>query len=257
VTTCDETYLRAVAQAPAIRRVKERAYGLLELGPGSVVVDVGCGPAIDTVPLARIVGPTGKVLGIDRDPRMVELANAEALEKGVATVARHVVGDATALSIASASSDACFCDRMLQHLTWAEASGAIAEMCRILRPGGQLVLVDTDWASLSIAAQDPWLERRVVAEHALTICNPFAGRYLPALLRSAGAKSVSTETFSMQLTYEYVRALLHPSVLNGVISGRLSFHEADRWWRSLRESKEYLTFFGHVAMVLAVGTRTG
>lgn len=255
MTICDETYLKAVAQSPGIRRVKERGYEKLGIGAGSVVVDVGCGPAIDTVPLARVVGPTGKILGIDHDPRMVELANAEAMKEGVATIARHAVGDATALDIPSASADACFCERMLQHLAWPKAARAVTEMHRVVRPGGRLVLIDTDWASLSIAASDPSLERRVVAEHALSVASPYAGRYLPALLGSVGVKAVSVETFSMQLTCDYVQALLYPSVIRGVMSGRLLAQEADRWSRSLRESKEYRTYFGHVAMVLAVGTR--
>ena len=65
----DPAYLDAAARLAA--EGKERSYARLGLAPGERVLDVGCGPGTDTLPLAQIVGPTGRVTGIDRDPGMV------------------------------------------------------------------------------------------------------------------------------------------------------------------------------------------
>ncbi len=249
----DQTYLRQTAQTPAIRAIKERAYELLELTEGGRVVDVGCGPGIDTVALARRVGPTGEVVGVDADPAMVEQAESVAAREGVATFTRHVVADATALPLGTGEADACFCERLLQHLSWAHASLAAREILRIVRPGGMIVITDTDWATLSIAAADPWLERRVVHEHALAFANPFSGRYLPSLLRASGLTETSVATFDLELTFESVQFLLRPTVEAGVLAGRILPQDGRRWWHALSALNDYGQFFAHLAMVQVAG----
>jgi SAM-dependent methyltransferase len=254
VTMVDPTYLRTVAQAPAIRAIKDRAYDLLRLGPGVRVLDVGCGPAIDTVPMARRVGPTGLVLGIDRDPATIEEANRTATREGVGAFTRHSAGEATALGLAADAVDAVYCERVLQHISWIDARQVVREIVRVVRPGGRVVVVDTDWATLSIAADDPWLERRVVSEHWLGFANPFSGRHLPPLARASGLVDVAVETFDLPLTLESVEFLLAPALQRGAASGRIGVREAERWYLALRGAHEYGLFFAHVSMVLAAGT---
>lgn len=249
----DPNYLRRTAESPGIRAVKLRAYELLGLRESGRVVDVGCGPAIDTPALARIVGPAGLVIGVDADPDMVEHANRLAAEEGIGTFTRHVVADATALPFDAASADACFSERLLQHLHWPAAQCAVREIVRIVRPGGRVAVCDTDWGSLSIAASDPTVERRVVQQHIYGFSNPFSGRYLPAMFTQAGLLDLSVETFALQLSFESVEFLLSPTLGLSVASGRMHRTEADGWWRDLRYQRDHLQFFAHVSMVLVAG----
>src|ERR1041385_989849 len=250
---CDPDYLRATAQSSAMARLKQEGYAALDIGEGSRVVDVGCGPGIDTIALARMVGPGGFVTGIDADPAAVAAANEAALAAGVATFTRHSVGDAAALQLPSAEADACFCERLLQHVSYAQTPRVASELLRIVAPDGRVVVIDTDWATLSIASSDPWLERRVVQELALGFANPYSGRGLPVLLRAAGALSLEVRTFDLQLGYDSLSFLLATPLRRAIVARRIGAREAERWSAEMQRAHDYGLFFAHVSMVMVIG----
>jgi ubiquinone/menaquinone biosynthesis C-methylase UbiE len=253
VININPEYLHLTAASPGVQAVKRRAYELLDLAAGSRVVDVGCGPAIDTISLARIVGPSGYVTGIDSDAGMVVTANRLATEAGTGTFSRHIVADATAIRLPAASADACYSERLLQHMPWRNAERAVGEFVRVVRPGGTVVVADTDWATLSIGALDPFLERKVVRQHASWFPNPFSGRYLPAMLVRAGLVQLTTESFSLPISFNSMEFLLRPTIWAGVVSGSIQWFEAERWWREMRNLRDHREFFAHVSLVLAGG----
>lgn len=97
--------------------------------PGAVLVDVGCGAGL----LApHIAGRGYRHVGVD----LVPSALAQAGAHGV----RVLAGDATALPLPSGCSDVVVAGELLEHVT--DLAGVVREVCRILRPGGRLV-VDT------------------------------------------------------------------------------------------------------------------
>jgi len=252
----DSAYLRHTAESPAIRAIKATAREHLELGEGGRVLDLGCGPAIDTIALARIVGPSGFVLGVDSDAQTIEEANRSAVSEGVGGFTRHIVGNATAVPWESSQFDACFSERLLQHIPWMDAGKVVSEMVRIVRPAGRVVAVDTDWATLSIACEDPWLERRVVAGYASMFANPFSGRRLPALLRVGGLLDLTVDTYDVALTGVATNFLLRPWLRLGVATGRIGLAEVARWEHSMRTAIQYGLFFAHVAMVMVAGRKS-
>ncbi|TMA70424.1 MAG: methyltransferase domain-containing protein [Deltaproteobacteria bacterium] len=79
-------------------RAKRASYELLHLAPGHHVLDVGCGPATDTISLGRLVGPGGEVVGVDYDVEMVDEANRRAAAAGVGTWVKHRQADAAGLA---------------------------------------------------------------------------------------------------------------------------------------------------------------
>ena len=101
-----------------------------------VLVDVGCGTGSLTFELARFAG---KVIGIDLSQEMLRRAREVAKKKKVTNVDLRL-GDALKLPITKHSVDAAFCVMVLHFL--ADPEKAIAELCRIVRPGGSIVLVD-------------------------------------------------------------------------------------------------------------------
>ncbi|MFA1549815.1 class I SAM-dependent methyltransferase [Actinomadura chokoriensis] len=104
------------------------------LPDGACVVDVGCGTGRALPALRRAVGPAGKVIGVDLTPQM--LAAARACDRG-----RHAVlmlADARRLPFADARFDAVFAAGLVQHMP--DPAAGLAELARITRPGGRLVI---------------------------------------------------------------------------------------------------------------------
>jgi ubiquinone/menaquinone biosynthesis C-methylase UbiE len=103
------------------------------------VLDVGCGAGLDALVAARRVAPGGRVLGLDMTPAMVRRAREHAVLMGAANTEFHE-GLMEALPFAEASVDVVVSNGALNLST--RKSRALAEMHRVLRPGGRLALAD-------------------------------------------------------------------------------------------------------------------
>lgn len=164
------------------------AYLLPELSPGLSLLDVGCGPGTISVDLARRVAP-GRVVALDRSVDIVSQTRALADAQGVSLEAR--IGDAYALPLPDASFDVVHAHQVLQHLS--DPVRALADMRRVVRPGGVVAVRDSDYASFAWAPADPLLSRwldvyRAVARH--NQAEPDAGRFLKRWALAAGFRDV-------------------------------------------------------------------
>ncbi len=106
---------------------------------GQVVVDVGCGGAIDAILAAGAVAPTGRVIGIDLSTAMIELAQRNAAQAGASHLV-FAVGLMENLPLRSETVDIVISNAAI-HLT-IDKERAIAELFRVLRPGGRLHVLD-------------------------------------------------------------------------------------------------------------------
>jgi arsenite methyltransferase len=109
------------------------------LAPGEIVVDIGCGAGMDLLLAARRVGPAGRAIGVDMTASMIDAARAAAREAGLGHVDVRE-GDTEALPVDDASVDVVISNGVL-NLT-SDKGRAFAEIARILRPGGRLLLAD-------------------------------------------------------------------------------------------------------------------
>lgn len=110
-----------------------------ELRPGEVVADLGCGAGIDTLLAAGAVGPTGRAVGVDLLPEMIERARAYAAEANVENVEFHQA-EMESLPLPDESMDVVISNGAL-NLS-ARKSRVLAEAHRVLRPGGRLCISD-------------------------------------------------------------------------------------------------------------------
>jgi ubiquinone/menaquinone biosynthesis C-methylase UbiE len=168
--------------AERLKADKQRTYELLHIPQGDHVLDVGCGPGVDTIPLAQWVGPAGRVVGIDHDAAGIAEANQGAAQAGVSAWVHHYQSDALSLPFHTGAFAACRSERLFQHLL--NPAAALAEMVRVTRSGGWVVVLETDWGTLSIDTEETEIERRLArfaTEHMRQ--NGYAGRQLYRLFK--------------------------------------------------------------------------
>jgi len=132
-----------------IRLVPEGSYqglgcgnptALAELKPGETVLDLGCGGGFDAFLAARDVGETGKVIGVDMTPAMIEKAKLNAAKAGLANV-EFRLADVERLPVRDDSMDAVISNCAINHACRNKLT-AFAEAYRALRPGGRIAVAD-------------------------------------------------------------------------------------------------------------------
>ena len=112
---------------------------LAELKEGEVVLDIGCGGGLDVFLAAKKVGDTGKVLGLDMTPEMVEKARNNA-EKGEYKNVEFRVGEIQNLPIGDQSVDVVISNCVINHCP--DKAAAFKEVLRCLKPGGRILVSD-------------------------------------------------------------------------------------------------------------------
>lgn len=170
------------AQLPSIQRMRRWGHDALAVGSGERALDVGSGTGSEVLEFAARVGATGEAVGVDPNPAMLAVARERADEAGVS--ARFVEGTAYGLPFPDGSFDAVRCERVFQHLD--DPVAATAEIARVLRPGGRVLLVDSDWHTSIIHPGDPEILGRLTTAMLSETPNPTSGRRLRGLLTAAG-----------------------------------------------------------------------
>jgi SAM-dependent methyltransferase len=161
------------------------------VAPGSRCIDVGCGGGHVSRELARRVGPDGRVVGIDLDPDVVSLARADAQREGFTNLCFEV-GDAAGLD--AADYDVAYCRFLLSHVQ--SPAEVLESIVATVRPGGAVILEDTDFAASFCYPESAAYQRFVqLYREAVSRFGGDAdiGPALPGLLRAAGVGGIELD----------------------------------------------------------------
>jgi len=179
----------STASWSATRELRAFEQQELRLVDGDRLLDVGCGLGDAALDFAEDLRLTGEVVGIDKSAEMLNVARERAPAARCST--RFAVGDALALDEPDESFDAVRSERTLQWL--ADPQVAVDGMTRVLRPGGRLSLIDTDWSTFRLDVGDPTVTSAVERAMRVERRRPSnVGRRLGDLARSAGWTSLIT-----------------------------------------------------------------
>ena len=163
----------------------------LALAPGQTALDLGCGPGYVAAQIARLVGSSGRVHALDVNAEFVTRARAVAAEAGVAkrVSVHHLTGER--FPLARASCDRALAKNVLEYVP--DVSATLRELHRVLKPGGMLTAIDSDWAFVLIEPLTPEEVRELFAAAAPAFREPHIGRKLRGAFRSAGFSDVRVE----------------------------------------------------------------
>lgn len=187
----------ATARWGATLRLRSWEHDRLSLKPGQRLLDIGCGLGDAALSLAADLGSDGEVIGIDASAEMI--AGARSRAAAARCRVRFSVGDAVDLPEPDESFDVVRSERTLQWLT--DPGIAVAEMARVLRPGGYLSLIDTDWSTFDLDVGESDLARRVREAMQIERRRPSnIGRRLGDLVQNVGLKLVDHTTATQHWT---------------------------------------------------------
>jgi ubiquinone/menaquinone biosynthesis C-methylase UbiE len=121
-------------------RMRERTLDVASVAAGEDVLDVCCGTGTLALAAKRRVGESGSVHAVDASAEMVARARTKSARKGLSVT--FEIAAAQSLPFADATFDVVLCTLALHHLDEADRAAAIAEMRRVLEPGGRLLIVE-------------------------------------------------------------------------------------------------------------------
>jgi arsenite methyltransferase len=182
----DDTVARTIETMYTTADVVQQRRAVLDLldpQAGEDVLDIGSGPGHLACEIAQQVGPRGAVHGVDPSESMLAIAARRRAGEHAAPVS-FGTGDALALPFPDGSFDAVTATQVYEYV--ADMPAALTEARRVLRPGGRLLILDTDWDSLVWHSSDPARMRRVLAAWDEHLADPHLPRRLGRLLANAG-----------------------------------------------------------------------
>ena len=201
--------------------------------PGDSVLDLGCGPGFYVADLLDRVGDAGAVTGVDVSAAMRAMTARRVDHRPNASV---LDGEATNVPLGDAAVDRALSVQVFEYV--GDVGAGLAELRRVVRPKGRVVIWDIDWSTLSWHSEDPSRMARMSAAWDRHLAHPTLPRTLGASLRAAGfgevrceghlfcGTSMDRETFGgnlPQLIADYVGGL------DDVPAG-----EAEAWLEELR-----------------------
>jgi ubiquinone/menaquinone biosynthesis C-methylase UbiE len=219
------------ASAGAAAR-RARLLEVLALKPGEHVLDVGPGPGHYAFEMSASVGDAGRVAGIDTSENSIETAKRRC--SGLANVSFYL-GDAVDLPFAEATFDAAISTQTFEYLP--NVGAALAEVFRVLKPGGRVLIHDTEWGAWAWHSSDRARMNRIMEVWDNHLADPHLPRTLGSKLTAAGFEDVAVEPLvHVETTYDpaSMSAILIKFIAGYVTSQGIPESEATAWADDLR-----------------------
>jgi len=244
-------YLANIGGNERVRTLNRRRAEEAGIGQGQRILDVGCGVGFDASLLAELVGPEGRVVGIDASASMVDRAVARLAGSGLPVEFR--TADAQVLPFDDGSFDAAWTERVLVHVE--DPAQVVREMLRVTRPGGTVVIAEADYHAYVIDSPDVAVAQLVVARNVREIRHADIGRRVRGLCLEGGAAKVRMRP-EIRLLYDLAFAdkvfLLQDLLASLVTEGALAAERAAAWWAGLEERQRAGRFLAGMPFFVAI-----
>lgn len=228
--------LEKVYSTPQIVDQRRRLRAIISARPGESGLDVGCGVAYLACELAKEVAPQGRIAAIDRSSEAVEASKVRVAKEELDGLVDVRLGDATDLPFLDETFDFVVSAQVYCYVT--DVARAIREAARVLRKGGRLVVLDSDWDMCIWASGDPALTRRIIAARgAAQFAHAYLPRELHGLMRAAGMTLTDAQSFSIIETRYDPNSFsvgIIPSTRDAALKHGIRPEEVARWAEDLQ-----------------------
>jgi ubiquinone/menaquinone biosynthesis C-methylase UbiE len=225
---------------------KQRMFDLLDVRPGATLLDVGCGAGNDVQDLAKLVGPRGRVVGIDSSATMIQQARARTADSHLPV--EYLQGDGYQLPFEENTFDGCQSSRVFKHL--AEPVRALVEMLRVARPGARIVVAEADFDLIIIDIPDRTLARKMIHLACDRVRQGWMGRQLPKLFSEAGLIDIVVTGHMLSIDYAYFQMVFGGLLQEAQEASQVEDSEVTRFWNELAKADREQHLFGYVGFVV-------
>jgi len=257
--TFDEEQSRAIEAIYLSERAlarRKRALELVGIDKAHTFLDLGCGPGFLLAEAAEIVGGSGEVHAVDSSDNMLAMAQARAGKSVAGDIVHFHSADAAQLPLPDAQFDAAAVIQVYEYVS--DMPAALAELHRVLKPGGQVVIIDTDWDTLAFESLDPALTNKIFKVWEGHLADPSLPRSLCPLLETAGFEVSTVEPlvqFAAGKPDVFANALL--KLVRDYVVGKEGLTEAqvDEWAKGMKELADKNAFFWSICQFMFVARR--
>jgi arsenite methyltransferase len=234
--------LLAAYVTPDVKEQRQKVIDVLQLQTGQKVLDIGSGPGYLASDMAAIVGQNGEAHGVDISEELLALARGKYANQ---PQLKFHNANATSLPFSDEYFDVVVVTQVLEYLPNVDV--ALSEFRRVLRSGGRILVLDTDWDSIVWHSNNPGRMKKVLQVWDEHLVDPYLPRILMAKLTSAG--------FNQE--YQTIIPLFNPrfdedtfsnrmiDLIGSFVRGRqgLTEHEVDAWAEDLRRNGKQGEYF--------------
>lgn len=234
--------LDGFASLPGVRAAKEASYAAAGVQLPGRVLDVGCGTGSDLATWSLAAGVPA--LGVDKSWHMLRQARLRA------PTCQVIQADSHHLPFHDQTFAAVRCERLLMHDAGPHL--AVAEMARVVRRGGRIVLVEPDMEGTILSGPGPglmaeWLELRFTQSR--------CGRGLPAWLSGSGLTITAVEMHHQVCDYDTADAVLELSAYAAWAQQAGQAHDIKMWEQAMRGLDEAASFVCAIPIFVVTATR--
>jgi ubiquinone/menaquinone biosynthesis C-methylase UbiE len=247
-------HLDRITALEQILAYKRQSYALLQIQPGHRILDVGCGTGDDVRAMAEQVGAAGRVVGLDSSTTMIQTAQERTNSANLPV--EFQLGDLMQLDFPNATFDGVRADRVLHHITAFEQ--AFAEMVRVTRSGGRVVIFEPDVDAFLLNSPDKAMTRQVIQTFSDHYPNGQCGRHLYRLYKAAGLQEIGL--YAIPFLFTEVELAEQTMNLSHVVKLIATSHpdqadHANRWLADVKQAGRDGVFFCMLLGMLVVGTK--
>ncbi|QRO00232.1 methyltransferase domain-containing protein [Archangium violaceum] len=245
-------FLDGLNNTQQVQEIQRLTHRLLGVSEGSQVLDAGCGLGEVTREVAKLVGKTGRVVGVDLSESMV--AESRRRTEDPALPVEFRVGDIHHLDFPDWSFDACRSSRVFMYLD--DPCQALSELVRLTRPGGTVLLFEPEFDSWILNGPDRAVVRKLIHFWTDQLRNPWIGRQLPSLFHAQGLTDVTVTPVSASWFLPHLETFGLRAVLDKAIqAGVATRSEVEEWLRFMEEAERTGCFFGVMTGLVIRGVK--